>query len=196
MTEPIRFSKRLIHASFLAAAIAVASGPTAAAPDPVELVAQADAARFPQTSFQVNIDIESQSAEGSAPESRRYRVLSKGNDDTVILTMEPVSERGQILLMHSRNLWIFMPAVSQPVRLSLAQRLTGQVANGDLARANFAGDYTPTYWAKRPSMAISHMYSSSTLSMAASPMPKSNTGFVQRTAGRSKPSSMHFPGAC
>lgn len=25
----------------------------------------------------------------------------------------------------------------------LAQRLTGQVANGDLARANFAGDYKP-----------------------------------------------------
>ena len=29
------------------------------------------------------------------------------------------------------------------MRLSLAQRLTGQVANGDLARANFAGDYVP-----------------------------------------------------
>jgi hypothetical protein len=35
-----------------------------------------------------------------------------------------------------------MPNVSQPVRLSLGQRLTGQVANGDLARANFGGDYT------------------------------------------------------
>jgi hypothetical protein len=29
------------------------------------------------------------------------------------------------------------------VRLALSQRLTGQVANGDLARANFAGDYNP-----------------------------------------------------
>jgi hypothetical protein len=28
------------------------------------------------------------------------------------------------------------------VRLALSQRLTGQVANGDLARANFAGDYS------------------------------------------------------
>lgn len=145
MKAPFRLSKRLIHASILAAAIAAASAPVAAAPDPVELVKLADEARFPQTSFQVDIDIESQSADGNAPESRRYRVLSKGNDDTVILTMEPVSERGQILLMHDRNLWVFMPAVSQPVRLSLAQRLTGQVANGDLARANFAGDYTPTY---------------------------------------------------
>ena len=36
-----------------------------------------------------------------------------------------------------------MPDVSQPIRLGLAQRLTGEVSNGDLARANFSGDYTP-----------------------------------------------------
>ena len=36
-----------------------------------------------------------------------------------------------------------MPDISQPVRLSLGQRLTGEVANGDLARANFGGDYVP-----------------------------------------------------
>ena len=58
-----------------------------------------------------------------------------------MLTLEPASERGQALLMRGRDLWVFMPSVSQPVRLSLAQRLTGQVANGDLARANFSGDY-------------------------------------------------------
>ena len=44
--------------------------------------------------------------------------------------------------MKGHDLWIFLPTVSQPVRLSMSQRLTGQVANGDLARANFAGDYT------------------------------------------------------
>ncbi len=47
------------------------------------------------------------------------------------------------MLMRGRDLWVFLPSVSQPVRLSLSQRLTGQVANGDLARANFAGDYNP-----------------------------------------------------
>ena len=48
-----------------------------------------------------------------------------------------------MMLMKGRDLWVFLPSVSQPVRLSLAQRLTGQVANGDIARANFSGDYTP-----------------------------------------------------
>jgi hypothetical protein len=37
-----------------------------------------------------------------------------------------------------------MPNVSQPIRLPLSQRATGQVANGDLARSNFAGDYDAT----------------------------------------------------
>jgi hypothetical protein len=44
--------------------------------------------------------------------------------------------------MKQRDLWVFLPRVSQPVRLSLAQRFVGQVSNGDLARANFVGDYT------------------------------------------------------
>ena len=81
-------------------------------------------------------------ANGEAGEPRKYRVLSKGNDNTIVLTEEPAADRGQAMLMRGRDLWVFMPNVSQPVRLSLSQRLTGQVANGDLARANFSGDYT------------------------------------------------------
>jgi len=76
-------------------------------------------------------------------ESRKYRVLSKGNENSVVMVTEPAVDRGQIILMKGRDLWVFMPEVSQPIRLSLAQRLTGQVANGDLARANFGGDYSP-----------------------------------------------------
>jgi hypothetical protein len=83
------------------------------------------------------------SEEGSPAEERLYKVLSKGNENTIVMTVEPAAERGQILLMRGRDLWVFLPRVSQPVRLSLAQRLTGQVANGDIARANFAGDYKP-----------------------------------------------------
>jgi len=81
--------------------------------------------------------------EGKQTDSRRFKVLSKGNENTIVQVLEPASDRGQVMLMRGRDLWIFLPTVSQPVRLSLAQRLTGQVANGDLARANFTGDYAP-----------------------------------------------------
>lgn len=106
------------------------------------IVEKADRVRFPAEGFQVDIVINTSQPEKQA-ETRKYRVLSKGNENTVVMVTEPASERGQIILMKGRDLWVFMPEVSQPVRISLAQRLTGQVANGDLARANFAGDYNP-----------------------------------------------------
>ena len=120
--------------------------PTEAAPaqDPValEILKKADQIRFPNEAFQVEISILTKKSDQSS-ESRKYEVMSKGNDKTVVQVTEPASERGQVMLMSGRDLWIFLPSVSQPVRLSLAQRLTGQVANGDLARANFSGDYNP-----------------------------------------------------
>jgi len=107
-----------------------------------EILRRADEIRFPAEGFQVDVDIISTSP-NAEPESRKYRVLSKGNENTVVMILEPASERGQIMLMKGRDLWVFMPDVAQPIRLGLAQRLTGQVANGDIARANFSGDYTP-----------------------------------------------------
>jgi outer membrane lipoprotein-sorting protein len=106
------------------------------------IVEKADHIRFPQEGFEVDVEVKAYSG-GEVVETRGYRVLSKGNENTIVMVTEPASERGQIMLMRGRDLWVFLPSVSQPVRLSLSQRLTGQVANGDLARANFAGDYAP-----------------------------------------------------
>ncbi len=106
------------------------------------IVEKADQVRFPSEGFQVDVTITTASS-GQTADVRKYRVLSKGNTNSVVMVTEPASERGQILLMKGRDLWVFMPDVSQPIRLALSQRLTGQVANGDLARANFAADYTP-----------------------------------------------------
>jgi outer membrane lipoprotein-sorting protein len=118
------------------------------APQPVDdpkarrIVEEADRIRFPAEGFQVDVAIVT-TGKDKEPDERKYRVLSKGNENTIVMVTEPASEKGQIMLMKGHDLWIFLPNVSQPVRLSLSQRLTGQVANGDLARANFAGDYNP-----------------------------------------------------
>lgn len=112
--------------------------------DAKSIVETSDQIRFPRAGFQVDVNIASL-APGKEAEVRKYRIMSKGNENTIVLTTEPASDNGQILLMKNRDLWIFMPDISQPVRLSLSQRLTGEVANGDLARANFAGDYNPKF---------------------------------------------------
>jgi outer membrane lipoprotein-sorting protein len=113
------------------------------------LVEKADQIRLPKESFQVEVTVTT-TAPDKDVEKRKYRILSKGTDNTIVLTLEPAVDRGQILLMRGRDLWIFMPNLSQPIRLGLAQRLTGQVANGDLVRANFAGDYMPKMVGSEP----------------------------------------------
>lgn len=130
----------------LALSLFASGSAVAQAPDDSQaakiILEKADEIRFPRSGFQVDIHVKS-TQDGEALEPRKYRVLSKGNANTVVMVLEPASERGQIILMKDSDLWVFLPDVSQPVRLSLSQRLTGQVANGDLARANFAGDYEP-----------------------------------------------------
>lgn len=148
MTFKRACGKAIVIGAMLAASF---SGASMAADEPTvgddttaarSIVEKADQIRFPAKGFQVDVTIATTQADKSI-DTRKYQVLSKGNDNTIVMVTEPAAERGQILLMKGRDLWVFMPEVSQPVRISLAQRLTGQVANGDLARANFSGDYTP-----------------------------------------------------
>jgi len=127
----------------LTAAAAPAPARAQSVPAAPDIVRRADEARFPQQGFEVLVNIRTLQGE-RVREERLFKVLSKGNENTVVMTLEPASERGQILLMKGNDLWMFLPRVSQPVRLSLAQRLVGQVSNGDIARANFAGDYNAT----------------------------------------------------
>ena len=107
-----------------------------------DILLRADRIRFPEGGFMVDVVITTTQPD-SEPDVRAYRILSKGNSRTLVQTTAPVVDRNQILLMRDRDLWAFLPNLSQPIRLPLSQRLTGQVANGDLARANFAGDYEP-----------------------------------------------------
>jgi len=131
-----------LTAAIVLPAIALGAGASGDEKFAREVVAHADRIRFPSKGFQVDVTITTDSP-SSASEVRAYRILSKGNDKTVVQTTAPAIDRNQILLMREHDLWAFLPNLSQPIRLSLSQRLTGQVANGDLARANFVGDYSP-----------------------------------------------------
>ena len=107
------------------------------------ILEKSDAIRFPKQDFQVDVTIATTES-GQSPDIRKFRIYSKGNENSLVLTTAPAIDRGQILLMKQRDLWVYLPNLSQPVRLPLSQRLTGIVAYGDLARANFLGDYTPS----------------------------------------------------
>ena len=107
-----------------------------------EILRRADEVRNPPLDYAVVVTVTTFKP-NTSPATSVYEVLVKGREKTVVKTLDPPIERNRVLLMLGKDLWAFLPDVSKPLRISLQERLTGEVANGDLARANFSGDYTP-----------------------------------------------------
>lgn len=110
---------------------------------PDEIVQKVDEVRNPEMDYQ--IDVRVVAYKPNRPQNAsRYDVYIKGKDKTIVKTVEPENLRGRSLLMRDNDFWAFFPEVAKPIRISLQQKLTGDVANGDIARTNFSGDYSAT----------------------------------------------------
>lgn len=74
----------------------------------------------------------------------KYHVYFKDVNNTLTEQTEPERARGRKLLMKDYDIWLFTPNIKKALRISLEQKLTGQVSNGDIARTNYAEDYDAT----------------------------------------------------
>lgn len=109
-----------------------------AAQSPELLLKKADDIRNPSNSYQMSIQVESE--DGTSV----FDVYLKGQDKTIIVTKEPSRDKGRNMLMLDREFQAYIPNLKRSMRLSLAQKLSGQVANGDISRTRWYGDYKPT----------------------------------------------------
>lgn len=107
---------------------------------PQEIVKKADEARYPEGQFSFLVKVTDKDGSSDASETV-YLVHTKDNDNSLVETKSPERMRGRKLLMKKHDLWMFLPTLKKPTRVSFEQRLTGEVSNGDLARTNFASDY-------------------------------------------------------
>lgn len=73
-----------------------------------------------------------------------FQVYLKGRDKTLVVTKEPARDKGRNMLMLDRDFEAYVPNLKRSMRLSLAQKLSGQVANGDISRTRWHGDYQVT----------------------------------------------------
>ena len=116
---------------------------SASADQAANIVAEADRFRRPADSFVWKITITSQEAK-KAPSVDGFEVFAKTGGRVFVKFVAPPRSVGRSLLALGRDLWIYLPDAGKPVRIPLSQRLVGQVANGDIARADYAGDYDAT----------------------------------------------------
>lgn len=70
-----------------------------------------------------------------------YKVAFKDVNASLTEQTEPERAKGRKLLMKDYDIWLFTKNIKKPLRISLEQKLTGEVSNGDIARTNYAEDY-------------------------------------------------------
>ena len=70
-----------------------------------------------------------------------FKVYFKNVNNTLTEQLEPEKSKGRKMLMKEYDIWLFTPNIKKPIRISLEQKLTGEVSNGDIAKTNYAEDY-------------------------------------------------------
>jgi outer membrane lipoprotein-sorting protein len=112
-------------------------------PSAESIVQSIDNILSPPVDFTMSVTVKD--AESGKPERiTKFKMLAKGRHETLLMTLSPEASRGRNLLYNALDLWVFLPSVRKPFKISLQERLTGEAANADLARANYSRDYTPS----------------------------------------------------
>ena len=112
----------------------------ASALDGVELLKKVDRNLEPESyeSYRKLINIE---PDGTKKEFVIYSV-KKGKDQTATLFLSPSSDKGRSTLRQGDNMWLYIPNVGKPVRITSLQSVTGGVFNNaDIMRLEYAVEY-------------------------------------------------------
>lgn len=68
--------------------------------------------------------------------------VKKGRDKIVALFLAPSSDKGRATLRLGDNMWLFIPEVGKPMRITSLQSVTGGVFNNaDILRIDYAAEY-------------------------------------------------------
>ncbi len=79
--------------------------------------------------------------DGSRKEYLLY-VVKKGRDRIVALFLSPPSDQGRATLRLGENMWLYIPNVGKPVRITSLQSVVGGVFNNaDILRVDFTAEY-------------------------------------------------------
>jgi len=139
----MRWFLRIFLLALLITYVLVSHAASVPTPNAEALLKQSDSFRNGWPAYVVQVKITDYEA-GKSDEEHLYEVSQKGTDKTYVEFMSP-REKGRHLLMVGDDMWVYLPDTSRPVRITPLERLTGDASNGDVARTNYAVDYSPVY---------------------------------------------------
>jgi len=126
---------RLLLALFLGAV----SFP-AVAVDGAQILQKVDRNLEPESyeSYRKLIDIQ---PDGAKKEYVLY-TIKKGRDKVLALFVAPASDKGRVTLRLGDNMWLYIPEVGKPIRITSLQSVTGSIFNNaDILRVDYTAEY-------------------------------------------------------
>ena len=108
--------------------------------NPTALLAEVDARLQPESyeMYRKLINIE---PDGDRKEFVLYTV-KKGKENVVALFLDPASERGRSSLRVGDNMWLYIPNVGKPLRITSLQSVVGGVFNNsDILQLDYSTEY-------------------------------------------------------
>jgi outer membrane lipoprotein-sorting protein len=115
--------------------------PAAAAIDGTQILQKVDRNLEPESyeTYRQLIDIQ---PDGSKKEYVLY-TMKKGRDKVVALFLAPPSDKGRVTLRLGDNMWLYMPDVGRPIRITSLQSVTGSIFNNaDILRIDYSAEYS------------------------------------------------------
>jgi len=112
----------------------------AAAIDGNQILQKVDRNLEPESyeSYRKLIDIQ---PDGSRKEYVLY-TIKKGREKVVALFVSPASDKGRVTLRIGENMWLYMPNVGKPIRITSLQSVTGSIFNNaDILRVDYTSEY-------------------------------------------------------
>jgi outer membrane lipoprotein-sorting protein len=109
-------------------------------PTAEEILRQSDLSRNGWESY-TNITNIKNYVDEELKDEGNFEVSIKGADKTLVKFLN-ADVKGQYLLMLDDAMWIYMPNTRKPIRITPLQRLMGNASNGDVARTQYAKDYS------------------------------------------------------
>lgn len=106
-----------------------------------EILAQVDKNMQPEAyeMYRKLINVE---PDGSKKEFVLYS-LKKGPSTAVALFLQPASDKGRTTLRQDENMWLYIPNVGKPIRITSMQSVVGGVFNNsDILRLDYRVEYT------------------------------------------------------
>lgn len=134
------FVQKQVLFFFYALLITALTSIPASALDGNEILHQVDANMQPQSyeMYRKLINIE---PDGKKKEFVLYTV-KKGQEKMVALFLSPASEKGRATLRLGDNMWLYIPSVGKPLRITSLQSVVGGIFNNsDILRLDYSVEY-------------------------------------------------------